>query len=70
MLYLNTTFSLSLMYRFILLLITREVIQSKMIVTISPESDETTWTGITARFPGNMQPMYVLCLFNLDCVST
>ena len=33
------------MYGFILLLITKEVIQPKMIVMIFPESDETTWTG-------------------------
>ena len=30
---------------FILLLITKEVIQPKMIVMIFPEVDETNWTG-------------------------
>ena len=38
-------FSLSLMYDFIFLLFTKEVIQPKMIVMIFPEIDETTWTG-------------------------
>ena len=30
---------------FMLLLITKEVIQPKMIVVIFPEIDETNWTG-------------------------
>ena len=38
-------FSLSFMCDFILLLITKEVIQPKMIVMIFPEIDETNWTG-------------------------
>ena len=38
-------FSLPFMCDFILLLITKEVIQPKMIVVIFPEIDETNWTG-------------------------
>ena len=45
MLYSILLFSLSLMYDFIFLLFTKEVIQPKMIVMIFPEIDETTWTG-------------------------
>ena len=33
------------MYDFVLLLITKEVIQPKMIVLIFSKIDETTWTG-------------------------
>ena len=38
-------FSLSFMCDFILSLITKEVVQPKMIVMIFPEIDETNWTG-------------------------
>ena len=45
MLCFNITFSLSFMCNLILLLITEEVIQPKIIVMIFPEIDETNWTG-------------------------
>ena len=56
------------MYNFIMLLMTKEVIQPKMIVMIFPEIDEID--GIDAGFPVNTQHMYILFIFELGCVST
>ena len=61
-------FSLSFMYNFILLLLTKEFIQPKMIVMTFPEINATTWGDSYAGFLVSTQYMYVLCIFNLGCV--